>query len=34
MWSVRVEMIGCRACRNVAMAGVRCAGRGRLSMNV
>ena len=29
MWSVRVEMIGCPACRNVVVAGVRCADRGR-----
>ena len=29
MWSVRVEMIGLLACRNVVVAGVRCAGRGR-----
>ena len=29
MWSVRVEMIWVSACRNVVVAGVRCAGRGR-----
>ena len=32
MWNVRVEMIGSiwvSACRNVVVAGVRCAGRGR-----
>ena len=26
MWNVRVEMIGVSACRNVVVAGVRCAG--------